>query len=99
MPLEHTLNRHNIPLLGIHIKKNPLLPDCKAIGRRIRKLRGFELTQAEFGAKLGIGQTQLSKYEKGQSLPTVEILLKLKAYGGTTIDWIITGGDPKNKNE
>jgi transcriptional regulator with XRE-family HTH domain len=63
----------------------------KAIGHRIREIRGFDLTQAEFGQALGIGQTQLSKYEKGQSVPTLEFLLKLKAYSGKSIDWIVTG--------
>jgi len=65
--------------------------DLKAIGRRIREIRGFDLTQAEFGRILGVLQTQLSKYELGQSAPTLEILLKLKAYSGKSIDWILTG--------
>lgn len=72
-------------------KKIQAAPDLKAIGRRIREIRGFELTQADFGRMLGIGQTQLSKYEKGQSVPTLEFLLKLKAYSGKNIDWIVTG--------
>ena len=61
------------------------------MGRRIREIRGFELTQEEFARALGIGQTQLSKYELGQSVPTLEILLKLKFIGGKTIDWLVTG--------
>jgi len=65
--------------------------DLKAVGRRIREIRGFDLTQAEFGRMLGIAQTQLSKYELGQSAPTLEVLLKLKTYSGKTIDWILTG--------
>ena len=65
--------------------------DLKAIGRRMREIRGFDLTQAEFGRILDIGQTQLSKYELGQSAPTLEILLKLKAYSGKSVDWILTG--------
>jgi len=69
--------------------------DLKAIGRRIREIRGFELTQAEFGRILGIAQTQLSKYELGQSAPTLEILLKLRAYSGKDIDWILTGEAPE----
>jgi transcriptional regulator with XRE-family HTH domain len=52
-------------------------------------MRGFDLTQAEFGKILGIGQTQPSKYEKGQSMPTVEVLVRLKVYSGKSIDWII----------
>jgi transcriptional regulator with XRE-family HTH domain len=74
-------------------KKIQAPPDRKAIGHRIREIRGFDLTQAEFGQTLGIGQTQLSKYEKGQSVPTLEFLLKLKAYSGKSIDWIVTGND------
>jgi transcriptional regulator with XRE-family HTH domain len=69
--------------------KKKLEPDLKTIGRRIRQIRGFDLTQAEFCKVLGIGQTQLSKYEKGQSVPTLEVLLKLKAHSGKSLDWIV----------
>ena len=72
------------------VKKN-LEPDLKTIGRRIRQMRGFDLTQAEFCKVLGIGQRQLSKYEKGQSAPTLEVLLKLKAHSGKSLDWIVAG--------
>lgn len=71
--------------------KRVLEPDLKAIGRRIREIRGYELTQEQFGNILGIGQTQLSKYEQGQSAPTLTILAKLKAYSHKSIDWIVTG--------
>lgn len=67
--------------------------DRKAIGHRIREIRGFDLTQAEFGRILGLPQTQVSKYELGLSEPTVEILLKLKALSGKSIDWILTGSE------
>jgi transcriptional regulator with XRE-family HTH domain len=72
------------------VKRN-LKPDLKTIGRRIRQIRGFDLTQAEFCKVLGIGQTQLSKYEKGQSAPTLEVLMKLKAHSGKSLDWIVAG--------
>ena len=65
--------------------------DAKAIGRRIREIRGFDLTQIEFSELLGISQTQLSKYERGKSAPTPEILLKLKKFSRRTTDWILTG--------
>jgi transcriptional regulator with XRE-family HTH domain len=45
----------------------------------------------EFAGILGIGQTQLSRYEIGRMLPSTEVLLKLKAYSGRSIDWILTG--------
>ena len=44
-------------------------------------------------AGLGIGQAQLSKYEKGLSVPTLELLLKLKSYSGRSLDWIVMGGE------
>lgn len=66
-------------------------PNLAAIARRIREIRGFDLTQGEFAKILAISQAQLSKYELGQSTPTVEILLKLKNFSGRSIDWILTG--------
>jgi transcriptional regulator with XRE-family HTH domain len=65
--------------------------DLKAIGRRVREIRGFDLKQTEFAEILGISQTQLSKYERGKSVPMPEILLKLKRFSRKTIDWILTG--------
>ena len=65
--------------------------DLKAIGRRVREIRGFDLKQTEFAKILGIGQTQLSKYERGKSAPTAEILLKLKSFSKKSTDWILTG--------
>lgn len=65
--------------------------DLKAIGRRIRQIRGFDLKQTEFAQILGISQTQMSKYERGKSAPTPEILLKLKRFSKKSIDWILTG--------
>jgi transcriptional regulator with XRE-family HTH domain len=61
------------------------------IGRRIRHIRGADLTQDEFARVLGVGQTQLSRYELGQSAPTLNILLRLKIYSGKSVDWILLG--------
>jgi transcriptional regulator with XRE-family HTH domain len=81
------------------IKKNIRdRPDLPAIGRRIREIRGFELTQAELGKILGIGQAQLSKYEKGENALTLELLLRLSVYSGRSIDWIITGKEVGGEN-
>ena len=68
-----------------------LKPNLKAIARRIREIRGFDLTQSEFAKILGISQAQLSKYEKAQSVPTVELLFKLRKFSGKSIDWIVAG--------
>ena len=66
-------------------------PDLKAIGRRIRQIRGFEIRQVELAKTLGITQAQLSKYERGQNAPSLDLLLKLKRFSGKSIDWIVTG--------
>jgi len=66
-------------------------PDLKAIGRRIRQIRGFETRQVELAKALGITQAQLSKYERGQNAPSLDLLLKLKKFSGKSIDWIVTG--------
>jgi transcriptional regulator with XRE-family HTH domain len=49
------------------------------------------LTQEELGKILGITQAALSKLEKGQRLPTLEVLLKLRSFCGRSADWILTG--------
>lgn len=72
-------------------KKIKVQLDLKAIGRRIREIRGYDLTQRDFGLLLGIAQNQVSMYEKGQSVATLELLLKLKTLSGRSLDWIVTG--------
>jgi len=72
-------------------RKLQALPDAKAIGRRVREIRGFDLNQREFAALLGVGQQAISKIEKGDGLPSIELLLKLKEYSGRSIDWLLTG--------
>ena len=49
-------------------------PDLKALGKRLRELRGFDLTQEEFAKELGISQSQLSKYERGIVAPPADVL-------------------------
>ena len=67
--------------------------DLKAIGRRLREIRGFDLSQAKFGKLLGIPQNTLSKYERGHAAPTLDLLVRLKAHSGKSIDWIVMGED------
>ena len=67
--------------------------DLKAIGRRIRETRGFDLTQDEFAHELGVSQSQLSKYERGLVPPAADVLLQLKRKFGVSIDWLLTGRD------
>jgi transcriptional regulator with XRE-family HTH domain len=69
------------------------MSDLKAVGRRLRQLRGFDVTQAEFARKLGISQSQLSKYERGVAAPPADILIRLKELLQISVDWLLTGDD------
>ena len=67
--------------------------DWKAVGRRVRELRGFETVQAQLARELGISQGQLSRYEQGKSEIGAEILLRLARKSEKTIEWLLTGKD------
>ena len=60
------------------------------IGRRIRELRGFHMNQQEFGKKLGISQSMVSRLEKGE-IPSVELLLRISEVFKKPTDWILKG--------
>ena len=65
--------------------------DWKAVGRRLRELRGFHMNQAGFARQIGISQGQLSRYEKGKSEVTAEVLLRISQRFGKSIEWVLTG--------
>ena len=66
-------------------------PNLKALGKRLRELRGFDSTQAEFAKELGISQSQLSKYERGIAAPPADVLFFVKKRFRVSIDWLLTG--------
>jgi len=68
-------------------------PDLQAGGRRLRELRGFDMTQEEFGNQLGISQSQLSKYERGVAAPAADVLIRIKKRFRVSVDWLLTGKD------
>jgi transcriptional regulator with XRE-family HTH domain len=67
--------------------------DWKIVGRRLRELRGFDITQADFARQLGISQGQLSRYEKGKSEIGAEVLLRISSRFGKSMEWVLTGKD------
>ena len=71
------------------------MSDMNSLGRRIRQLRGFDVTQDEFAKKLGISQSQLSKYERGTVAPPADVLIRIKEQLRVSIDWLLTG-DPES---
>jgi transcriptional regulator with XRE-family HTH domain len=73
-------------------------PDLRTLGRRLRELRGFDLTQGELAKELGISQSQLSKYERGVAAPPADILFYIKHRFEVSIDWLLTGEGLKESN-
>ncbi len=65
--------------------------DWKAVGRRLRELRGFDTKQKDFAQQLGISQGQLSRYEKGKSEIGAEVLLRISQHFGRSIEWLLIG--------
>ncbi len=65
--------------------------DWKAVGRRIRELRGFDLTQVEFANRIGISQGYLSAMEYGEVQIGAEILLRISQEFGISVEWLLTG--------
>jgi transcriptional regulator with XRE-family HTH domain len=73
-----------------HTSKRDSL-DLKALGRRLRELRGFDLTQEEFARQLETSQSQLSKYERGVAAPPADMLFLVMQRFRVSVDWLLTG--------
>lgn len=69
--------------------------DLMAMGRRIRELRGFDITQAEFASRIGVAQSHLSALEHGEKEPGAAVLLAISREFGKSVDWLLTGQPPK----
>lgn len=65
--------------------------NLRAIGRRIRELRGFDITQAEFARRIGVTQSYLSALEHGEKEPGSAVLLAISKEFGRSVDWLLTG--------
>lgn len=63
------------------------------VGRRIRELRGFDLTQEDLARRLGISQNYLSTMERGKVQIGSEILLRLSREFGKPMEWLLIGDD------
>jgi len=62
------------------------------IGKRLRLIReNIGITQADLGEKLGIQFQHVSKYERGETVPTWENLIKLNDLYDININWLLTG--------
>jgi transcriptional regulator with XRE-family HTH domain len=67
--------------------------DWENVGRRIRELRGFDMTQKELAKRIEVSQGHLSHMERGEKEIGAEILLKISREFGKSIEWLLTGKD------
>ena len=65
--------------------------DWKAVGRRIRELRGFDTNQAELACAVGVGQSHLSAIERGKKEPGAAVLYRIAKRYDKSIEWLLTG--------
>jgi transcriptional regulator with XRE-family HTH domain len=65
--------------------------DWVAVGRRIREMRGFDMTQGEFAERIGISQNYLSVMERGKVEIGAEILLRIGREFAKSVEWLLTG--------
>lgn len=63
----------------------------KAVGRRIRELRGFDTSQAEMASAIGVAQSYLSAIERGKKEPGAAVLYRIAKRYGKSVEWLLTG--------
>ena len=66
------------------------------IGDRVRQVRrGIDLTQDEFGARLGVTRQSVNGYEKGRLLPPIPMIVKIAELTNHNPWWLLFGvGNP-----
>jgi len=62
---------------------------------KLRKLHG-NISQDEFNRRIGVKQAA-TKWKAGTTTPSVDSLLAIKNTFGVSIDWLLTGEEPKGK--
>lgn len=80
-------------------RSQKLLVDLVAIGRRIRELRGFDMTQVEFARRIGVAQSHLSALERGETQPCAAVLVAISREFEKTVDWLLMGEIPPPKKK
>ncbi len=69
------------------------------VSKRIRELRnGIKLSQAKLAEKLDTKQPLLARYETGEHLPTLELLIRYADYFDVSLDYLVGRTDsPQGK--
>ena len=59
-------------------------------GENLKNLRkSRNLTQQDFGAKIGLSKAVVSKYETGIGYPSFDILVRIAQYFGVSTDYLL----------
>ena len=67
----------------------------EGLAARLREIRrDFGISQAEFGRRIGLRQSGISKYEKGYPMPKV-VRIAIAATFGVNLGWLEHGRQPK----
>jgi transcriptional regulator with XRE-family HTH domain len=72
-----------------------VIVDWRAVGRRIRELRGFETTQVQLARRIGVSQGYFSLLERGEVEGGASVLLAISREYGKSVDWLLTGEEKK----
>lgn len=78
-------------IMSIRRSQEKIAIDWKAVGRRIRELRGFDSKQSDIAEAIGVAQSHISAIEHGQREIGALILLRLSKHYGKSIEWLLTG--------
>ncbi|WP_206921877.1 helix-turn-helix domain-containing protein [Alicyclobacillus suci] len=66
-----------------------------SFGARLRELRTkSSLTQEELGKKFQISPSTIGMYERDEREPSLDLLQRLAAFFGVTIDYLVSGKEP-----
>lgn len=73
-------------------KRRMLIPPKQraAIAKRFRRLRG-PVSQADQAVIIGMTQQKLSRYERGEGMPSTEALFTIAVKTKVSIDWLMFG--------
>ena len=69
------------------------------VSERIKDLRlGVKLPQAKLALKLGVAQSLIARYETGEFIPPVELLVKYADFFDVSMDYLVGRADkPQGK--
>lgn len=81
------------------IAKPIRVTDRKSIGYRIASLRAKTgQTQSEFDAPYNANKSVVSKWERGDHIPTLDRLKQIAKDYDTTVSWMLNGEGEKDGN-